>query len=171
MIWHSHELGVESSVRFRHQDGLVVLVHLWQVDALLVQLLRSLMPPNGEVLFERTADVASMWSWLHDKLVEGLARTLPVACLHGEEASYRDGGSESEHPAVSGRSNDGAHQGESKQPAEHEISDSLSRQLLQLPQVQFFHLQHFVFSQVVILHVIRLFGKLHQYRRASPRTG
>ncbi len=75
---NSEELCVESCVRFRHDGGFVVLSHLGQVNAILVQVLRGLVPEHGEVLLLGAAQVAAVGRRLAHQLVEGAIRALPV---------------------------------------------------------------------------------------------
>jgi hypothetical protein len=74
----SEELCVERSVRFRHDSGFVVLAHLGQVNAILVQVFGCLVPENGEMFLLRAAQVAAVGGGLAHQLVEGAVGALPV---------------------------------------------------------------------------------------------
>merc|ERR1719272_2152595 len=71
----SEELCVESCVRFRHDRSFVVLAHLGQVNAILVQVFGGLVPENGEVFLLRAAQVAAVGGRLAHQLVEGAVRS------------------------------------------------------------------------------------------------
>ena len=74
---------VEVGSTFGHSGLTIVLVHLWEGVAILVELARGLLPPHGEVLLQGATQVGSMGSWLGHNLVERLAGALPVLTLHG----------------------------------------------------------------------------------------
>ena len=95
----SEHLRVEGGVRLGHEHGLVVLVHLGQVDAVLVQFLRDLVPPNGEVLLHCSAEVATVGRRLRQQLVEGPVWALPIRSLHCQESCEGHERCDSEIPA------------------------------------------------------------------------
>ena len=69
-----------------HRSLTIVKVHLRERVAILVQLGRGCMPPDGEVLLEGSAQVGAVRSWLRYDLVESLVRALPVSTLDLKES-------------------------------------------------------------------------------------
>ena len=69
----------------RHVSRTIVMVHLRERVPILMQLSRGLMPPDGEVLLEGSAQVGAMRSRLRYDLVESLVRALPVSSLDAQE--------------------------------------------------------------------------------------
>lgn len=74
----SVEGGVELSMSVGHLGLSIVLSHLGERVAVLVQLVAGLVPPHGEVLLDRSSKVGAVRSWLTHELMERLARALPV---------------------------------------------------------------------------------------------
>ena len=97
-------------MRLGHLGGLVVFVHLRQIVAIRAKLGGSCVPPDGEVLAEGAAQVASVRCGLGHQLVEALRGTGPVGSLHTHEERNRDGDGEAEEPSVRGGAHDGAHE-------------------------------------------------------------
>ena len=68
-----------------HRSLTIVKVHLGERVAILVQLGRGCMPPDGEVLLEGSAHVGAVRGWLRYDLVESLVGALPVSSLDAKE--------------------------------------------------------------------------------------
>ena len=94
-----------------------------------------------------------MRSWLTDELVESLVWSLPVRSLHTEEGCKGDSYGESQHPAVGCALYDRTHEREAGQPADAEVGDELSGELLELPAVELLHLDDLVVSEVIIVNI------------------
>ena len=62
-----------------------VLVHLWQRVAVAVQVGGDGVPPNLEVLFQRSAEVGATRSWWTHAVVKAFAWPLPGGSLHTQE--------------------------------------------------------------------------------------
>lgn len=147
----SHLLGVEGGVRLGHQQGLVVLVHFGQVDALAVQVLADLVPPDREVLLQAAAQVGAVWRRLRYDFVEELIWSLPVGGLHRQKGGDRECDGQSQKPAVRGGPNNGAHKRVGEKVASQEVCDGLARKFLHLRVVELLHFEDLEFSKVVVL--------------------
>ena len=77
--------GVEARVISRHRSLSVVLVHFGQRVTVCMKLCRSFVPPDREMLFESTSQVATMRCRLTHNLVEVLGGSLPVGGLNAKE--------------------------------------------------------------------------------------
>ena len=148
----SVEWSIEVSVCSWDCDLLVVFIHFWQVIAIFVEFLAHLVPPHREVLSYRFPQIRTMRSWLADSLMERSAGTLPVSCVYTQEWSNCDYQGESKHPHVCAWSEYRSHKWEWQHIPSHQVSYCLSRQLLQLLEIQFFHFEYLPLSQVVIIN-------------------
>ena len=146
-------LVVELRVALGHLGLAVVVVHLRQRNALLVQLLRRLVPPHWEVLFERSAQVGAVGSGLRHDFGEGLVRALPVGALHGKERGERERGRQTENEVLSLGAQDGTHQRVGDGPTDAKVRDRLTAELLKLAAVELLHLDDLPLAEVVILAV------------------
>ncbi len=115
---------------------------------------------------DRSSEVWTVGCWLWHHLVESLAWSLPVWCLNSQESSNGQSNWQSKHPSVSSRSDDGSHQWEGESVAKEQVGNELSTHLLELPEVELFHLKNFPFSQVIILKATNdwSYSLLHRYR-------
>ena len=124
--------GVEAGVAVGHLGLTVVLFHLRERQAVSVKLSRCLVPPDGEVLREGTADVGTVGCWLGDQFVEGFAGALPVSALHSEEGCEGKGGGHTENEVLGLGAQDWSHQRVRKAPADNQVSERLASELLNL---------------------------------------
>ena len=145
--------GIELSVAPLDRRRLIVLVHLRQIVALLVQVGGHRSPPDGEMLLHRAAEIRTMRRRLCHEFVEGLVRSLPGGCLHAEEGGERERERHSHVPADGRALDDWTSQKEGQAPADHRVSNKLAGEFLQLPVVEGLHLEHLVVSQIVVVDI------------------
>ena len=93
----------------RHVSRTIVMVHLRERVPILMQLSRGLMPPDGEVLLEGSAQVGAMRSRLRYDLVESFAGALPVRTLNTQEQHEGHAGGQSKNPVEGLGSQDRSH--------------------------------------------------------------
>lgn len=145
--------GVELRVTLGHLSLFVVVVHLGQGVPVVVEMLGRLVPPDGEVLLDRAAQVRAVRCRLYHDLMEGLVRALPVGRLHVQEKTDRHGRGQAKDLVVGGRAQNWAHKRVRGQPAEAHREHRLADDRLKLTAVEFLHLNDFPLGQIVILQV------------------
>ena len=149
----SEDLSIELRVRLLDHGLLVVLVHLRQGVAGLVQVSGDVGPPNGEMLPDHIPQVRSVGRRLSHQILEDLARSLPSGRLNAEERGQRQANRQS-HGHVDRWSADlWAHDEVRGTPSNRGVRHELPRELLQLPGIELLHSQDFIVGQVVIIDV------------------
>ena len=141
------------SVTFRHSDLLIILIHFWEWVAILMQFFADTVPPHREMFLYWSSQVGSMRSWLTHYFMEWSTWSCPICCIYTQESSNSGSNRESENPLLRVTLEYWSHKWESQQVSEDAMSYSLSTEFLQLTKVEFFHLQDFPFSEVIIINV------------------
>ena len=121
---------VEPEMIVLDSKAFVVFVHFWQVVTTSVQVGTHRVPPDWEVLLNALSQVRSVWGWLADQLMEGLAWSLPALGLDGHELSEDDGRWEPKHPSVQRALNDWSHRHEGQAPPDGEVDYGLTGEFL-----------------------------------------
>ncbi len=73
--------------------------------------------------------------------------------MYSQETGYCQSNWHSEKVGMSCGSDDRAHQGVSECPPDDHMGDELPTELLQLPEVEFLHLEYLPLSQIIILKI------------------
>ena len=144
---------VKIAVARGHLGLAIVLVHLGERDSLGVELGAGLLPPDGEVLTEGAAEVATMRRGLRHNLRERLARPLPVGALDGEEAGESEGSGQTQNEVLGLSTKNGTQERVGEEPARSQLNCTLGGKLLQLVSVELLHLDDLPFAEVIIIDV------------------
>ena len=143
--------GVEVARALRHLSLTVVLMHLRQRVAIVVELARSLLPPDREVFLEGATHVRTVGGRLRNDLVERLAGSLPVLSLDSKERCESECSWQTQDPVLNLGAQDRSHQGVSETPTNCQVDEGLGAQFLELVRVELLHFDDLPFAQIVIL--------------------
>ena len=161
----SVEVGVEDSRGLGHLGALVVLVHLRNVDARIVQLGTVQPPLVGEVLADGAAKVVAVGCRLGQQVVVGLAVARVVLHEHAAGAGEGQPDGETHHPLVllAGEVTAAPEQ-TGASVASYAREQELGPQLHHHESEELLHLENLPLGQVVVLYTnkCQYISRLHR---------